>query len=156
MTESNETDFRTNALKEWRILHVSHGVRWQTEPGVWRDEQFMFSVSDTRPDKSAGTRAVILSRDEAVALSKWLNKALRRKARTLRSRGHPDGSRPRFRLGHRGGSSECLNRSRARLAVCLTDPVSSATLCPWGWTDSNLTERYRPPGELVGTASAGN
>jgi hypothetical protein len=83
VTESNETDFSTNELKEWRILHVSHGVRWETEPGVWRDEQFMFSVSDTQPGKSAGTRAVILSRDEAVAFSKWLNKALERKAKRV-------------------------------------------------------------------------
>ena len=63
-------NFRTNKNKEWRQLYVGHSRVWEAEPGFVRPETFLFSATDTQPP--GGTRSVILTTSEAIALRDWL------------------------------------------------------------------------------------
>jgi len=55
------------------LLYVEHSTGWAAEPGVWRPEEFMINVTDPT---SLQTCSVMLSKDEAAALSRWLTEKL--------------------------------------------------------------------------------
>ena len=68
MTDCN---FRTNENKEWQQqLDVGHSPEWETGPGFLRPETFVFSATNTQA--RGGTRSVILTTSEAIALRDWL------------------------------------------------------------------------------------
>ena len=72
--QSTDTTFSVTAdegrVAGFRVLFINHSRRWETEPGVWREEEFMINVSDAR---SLKTCSVNLTRDEMAILSTWLS-----------------------------------------------------------------------------------
>ena len=76
--QSNDSGFSVSTnlgkVAGLRLLYVQHSTEWwEAEPGVWRPEEFTINVTDP---PSLRTCSVILSRDEAAALSRWLTEKL--------------------------------------------------------------------------------
>ncbi|GAA1504058.1 hypothetical protein GCM10009740_39470 [Terrabacter terrae] len=70
----SDCNFRTNAYKNWRQLHVVHSREWESEPGHVRPQTFTFAATDTQTGR---TGSVTLQTHEAIALRDWLSEHLK-------------------------------------------------------------------------------